>query len=488
MPDSLPVCEAGQSIKEAFNKMDAIQRNRCFVIDTNRKLLGEICTGDLRAHILKGGSDGERVMSLIKKEAPCIMDTDMHDEQHLTEKIRYLSKKNALTSQDFVAICNNQLEMLSAATLETLLQASSERHAVTALFQTTTPPKTICLIGGAGFLGSVLAHQLLDQGYHVKIFDRFVFGKESVRQLLGDHSTENRSALLDIYEGDMRSTSDLLKALDGADAVILLGAVVGDPASSKYPISTFEVNYLATQTVAEICAYLNINRLIFASTCSVYGFSKEDALLHEEAPLRPISHYARTKMQAERALLRIDSPNFAPTIMRMSTLYGSSYRMRYDLVVNTMMMHGVTNKKIIVFGGDQWRPLLSVGDAARAFIMVLQADIERVKRQVFNVGDERENYQIMSLGEMVTVFLKKKGYDIVLDVADNQTDARDYKVSFNKIQTALGFQSTDSVQKLLEELYQKTYTQFEKNQLSFAAHFNDQTAIQPDLHGITWNL
>ena len=238
--------------------------------------------------------------------------------------------------------------------------------------------KKVLVVGGAGYLGSILVNKLLEKGYKVRILEIFLFGKESIDEIKNNPN-------LEVVEGDLRNIRTISNALKGMDAVIDLAAVVGDPACQTKPIDTIETNYLAAKTLAEACKYQQINKFIFASTCSVYGQGEEK--LSEESPLNPTSLYAKSKIKTEEGILSLSDDNFSPCILRMGTLYGLSPRMRFDLVVNVLTMKALTEKKIKIFGGDQWRPLVHVSDVARAIVLVLKAPISKVGNQIFNVGN-----------------------------------------------------------------------------------------------------
>ena len=143
--------------------------------------------------------------------------------------------------------------------------------------------KHVLVVGGAGYLGSVLVRELLRQGYHVRVLDAFLFGQHSLADIAGHER-------LEIRRGDIRHINDIVAALRGMDACILLAAVVGDPASLRNPEPTIEINYLAAKAMADACCYYQVNRFVYASTCSVYG--KGDSILTEESPLSPVSLYA----------------------------------------------------------------------------------------------------------------------------------------------------------------------------------------------------
>jgi len=218
--------------------------------------------------------------------------------------------------------------------------------------------------GGAGYLGSTLTRSLLGRGYRVCVLDAQLFGSG-----LGDLAGEPR---LEIIRGDTRSIADLSRAFRGADAVIHLAAIVGDAACQVDPDVTWTTNLQATKLVLEACRHYAIPRLLFASTCSVYGAS-DDLLLNEGSILQPVSLYAQTRIESELICLGANGPEITTSCLRMATLYGQSARMRFDLVVNIMAARAVRERIVTVFGGDQWRPLVHVADAAEAFTLALEA-------------------------------------------------------------------------------------------------------------------
>lgn len=289
----------------------------------------------------------------------------------------------------------------------------------------------ILVIGGAGYLGAVLIERLLAEGYFVKVLDNHIYGKKAIEM-----HAENEQ--VEAIEGDIRNVQTVNDAMKGMDSVILLAAVVGDPASKARPELTVETNYLAAQMCASSAKINEIKKFIYASTCSVYGIGKD--ILDEQAPLNPVSLYAKTKISSEESILSLSDKGFQPVIMRMSTLYGWSPRMRFDLVVNTMTMTAFTEGKINVFGGNQWRPLLSLEDAAQAYVLALEKNTASDKGVIYNVGSEEQNYTIADVAKQVAEGIKKaSGKDITINIENDSTDARDYRVSFKKIQNELGF-------------------------------------------------
>lgn len=298
----------------------------------------------------------------------------------------------------------------------------------------------ILVIGGAGYLGTVLVKQLLELGYPVRILDSFIYGKKPVKRF-------EANPLVEIIKGDIRNLETVSTAIKDVMSVILLAAVVGDPASKARPEQTVETNFLAAQAIASACKLNSVDKFIYASTCSVYGIGAN--LLDENAPLNPVSLYAKTKISSEKSIMSMSDGEFKPTIMRMSTLYGYSPRMRFDLVVNTMTMTAFLDKQINVLGGSQWRPLIHVEDAAAAYIKVLENDAAR--GNIYNVGSGEQNYRIVEVGRMIHDAIG----NVKLNTESSSSDARDYRVSFKKIETELGFNASKTIADASQEIYGK---------------------------------
>ena len=302
----------------------------------------------------------------------------------------------------------------------------------------------ILLTGGAGYLGSTLARHLLERGHYVRVLDKLIFGDESIKEL-------SNNPRFQLHKGDIRHVEDITSAMKDTDAVIDLAAIVGVPACEKNGDASIETNYWATKLLAQVAVSNGIRRFLFASTCSVYGES-QGSTVTESATTQPLSLYAETKLHSEQALLGVQG-DFEPVVLRLSTLCGPSYRMRFDLVLNVMTAAAYFDHEVKVFGGNQWRPLLDVRDAARAFSMLLEADAKQVSRSVVNVGSDNHNITIRHLAELV----KKQFDDVELIQAPSREDSRSYRVDFGKIRK-IGFdtriplvRSISDVKGLLED-------------------------------------
>src|SRR5262249_1276312 len=160
---------------------------------------------------------------------------------------------------------------------------------------------------------------------------------------------------------------------------------------------TWSVNVESTRLVIDVCRRYQVPRVVLASTCSVYGAS-DDLLLNEGSLRRPVSLYAETRIAAEEICIRANGDGPSLTCLRIATLYGGAPRMRFDLVVNIMAARAAREGRVPVFGGAQWRPLVHVADAATAFAMMVDAPVEIVGGQVFNVGSDDQNFRVAGLG------------------------------------------------------------------------------------------
>lgn len=301
-----------------------------------------------------------------------------------------------------------------------------------------TPIQTVLIIGGAGYIGSVLVRLLLNRGYHVRVLDSLIYGDRSLAELRGLKNFE-------LQQGDGRDLSALVAAAHGADAIVHLAAIVGDPACELDHDLTMEINLLATRSTKEVATALGVKRLVFASTCSVYGAAED--LVDETSKAHPVSLYGRTKLLSEQLLLAPDPSGLCTTVLRFATIYGLSPRPRFDLVVNLFTAQALADRKITVHGGDQWRPLLHVQDAARAIVSALEAPVETVDHQIFNIGAEEENYTIAQVGLAVQ---RVVGAEVIL--TEDASDTRTYRVSFEKARRLLDFRATVSLDGGIREL------------------------------------
>jgi nucleoside-diphosphate-sugar epimerase len=294
------------------------------------------------------------------------------------------------------------------------------------------PRGHVVVIGGAGFVGSALIPKLLARDYRVTVLDAFLFGTDSVVA-----STGRRR--LRLVQGDLRSVESVVRGCRDASAIVHLGGLVGDPACAHDAVLTLQINLEATAMIAEVARGMGIPRLVFASTCAVYGAS--DDQLDEESPLAPVSIYAQSKAESEHLLMAGADDAFSPTALRFGTFYGLSARPRFDLVVNLLTAKAVCEGSISIFGGSQWRPFIHVDDGADAIVKCLEAPRDVVSGQVFNVGSDRQNYTLAQVAELIQLVVP----DAEVVYEEQTSEEANYHVSFEKIRRELDFTARRSL-------------------------------------------
>jgi len=287
----------------------------------------------------------------------------------------------------------------------------------------------VLVTGGAGYIGSVLSRILLEKGYNLTILDRLFFGKDSIKEI---------SDQITLIKDDIRFFNP--HTLDGIDAIIDLAALSNDPCGELEPEKTLEINYKGRVRVAKLAKKNGIKKYVLASTCSVYGFQEE--IITERSDLNPLTTYAKASMMAEKEILPLANKSFSPTVLRQATVYGFSYRMRFDLAINGMVLGFYKKGKIpIMRDGKQWRPFIDVSDTSNAFIKVLEAEDDLVNGQIFNAGSNDQNIQIIDLAKLVA-----ESIDLPFNFSwYGDPDSRSYRVSFNKIKQILNFKPNCSI-------------------------------------------
>jgi nucleoside-diphosphate-sugar epimerase len=295
--------------------------------------------------------------------------------------------------------------------------------------------ETVLVTGGSGYIGALLVRELSDAGAQVRVLDSLLHGQEDI-------AAEQEQAGVTVVRGDMRDADARARALDGADAVVHLAAIVGDPACALDPALSHEVNVAATESLVADAAAAGVRRLVFASTCSNYGRMADPTKpITEDGELRPVSLYAEQKVGMERLILGGATEQFNPTCLCFATVYGVGRRMRFDLTVNEFTRELWADRELEVFGEQFWRPYIHVRDAGRAVRTVLEAPVEQVAGQVFNAGRSGENYRKLDIVEEIGKQTDRGKVSYVR----REEDPRDYKVSFDKIREQLGFETLMTV-------------------------------------------
>jgi len=301
----------------------------------------------------------------------------------------------------------------------------------------------ILLTGGAGYIGSKLVPKLLSQDYEVTVLDSLLFGGQS----LSPFSSHPGFKLI---QGDIRDRDIIYQVLDKINAVIHLAAnvtVSGSESVSETKLIV-EINYLATCHFVDLCKEKQVERFIFTSTCSNYGISETTKYAIEEDVLKPTSPYTESKVRAEEYILSSADAHFHPTVLRLATVFGVSPRMSFQSLFHALVRDAVVNKSLSVYGANSWRPFIHIEDVIQAILLVVQAPLEPVSGQVFNVGSNALNCQKIQLVNVIKKCLPETEIEIKGDIAD----PRSYQVSFDKITRVLGFKATKTIEEGVAEV------------------------------------
>jgi len=290
----------------------------------------------------------------------------------------------------------------------------------------------LLIAGGAGYVGSTLIPKLLDRGYKVDVVDLFWFGNHLPRQV----GTLNK----DIFQLTVED-------LEPYDQVIFLAGLSNDPMAEYSPSKNFVFNAAAPSYLAYIAKKASVKRYIYASSCSVYGYT-ENELYDETRPVGSSYPYGISKLQGEQAALQLADENFSVISLRKGTISGYSPRMRFDLIINTMFKSAMKNHTIILDNPSIWRPILSIQDATTAYIRAIEAN-HKISG-IFNVASG--NYTVGEVGDLVKSTIEERlGLRINLCIKHIQ-DFRNYKVSIEKAKNVLSFHPADEVKSIVANL------------------------------------
>ena len=305
-----------------------------------------------------------------------------------------------------------------------------------------TSIQSVLVTGGAGYVGSVLTKKLLKNNFDVKVVDSLVYGNDGISSLIEENKIE-------FFNSDIRDSIKISPILKDVDCVIHLAAVVSEPLCKKIPEAARQINEIATKNLVNLCKTNNVQRFIFASTCSNYGSSLD--IVDESSPVKPLSLYSECKVNSEKYILDNNSDKFQTCILRFATAHGLSPRMRFDLLVQEFLRDALIDKKISIFGEDFWRPLIHVEDMADACISTLNSSSNLMSGQIFNVGSSNENYTKKQLASIIQKYVS----DTEIEIIKSKVDPRNYKVSFEKIKNTLNFESKKTVEDSVIEILSK---------------------------------
>jgi nucleoside-diphosphate-sugar epimerase len=321
--------------------------------------------------------------------------------------------------------------------------------------------RLICVTGGAGYIGVPLVEQLVERGYRVRVLDRFFWGTCGLDKLPG----------VELISRDVRELAD--DDLRGVDGVCHLAGLSNDPTADLDPHANWQMNMVATESLANACFRMGVPRLTFGSSGSIYDGIGSDEILDEDAPVQPIGPYSESKYEAERRLLDAATRGLEVVILRQGTVGGYSRRMRYDLVVNTFLKDALLKKHLFLHeGGFMWRPLVDVQDVASAHIAALEAPAGGVAGRVFNVV--QENYQIKELARVVAAAVAPLVGEIELTTTPATGRIRDYRASNTRLTDATGFTPGRTVKDSVDSI------------LAHLGEIDSQELLHPRYYNLRW--
>ncbi len=281
----------------------------------------------------------------------------------------------------------------------------------------------ILVTGTDGYIGVHLAQVLMARGHQVVGLDTG-FYRDGILYPLPERLPETLNI-------DVRKVED--RHLEGVDAVAHLAELSNDPLGEFSPGITYDINHGGSLRLAQAAKRMGVTRFVYASSCSVYGQGVSD-VVDEKSSVNPQTAYAECKVKVESALAEMADDNFTPTYMRNATAFGASPRQRFDIVLNNLSAHAATSGAIkMTSDGTPWRPIVHVVDICEAVACALEAPRQDVHDQVFNVGDNRQNYRVKEIAEFVAAAFP----GCSLEFGKNDADNRSYKVNFDKIHSVL---------------------------------------------------
>jgi nucleoside-diphosphate-sugar epimerase len=300
----------------------------------------------------------------------------------------------------------------------------------------------VLVTGGAGYIGCVLVPMLLARGYRVRVFDKLVFGDEG----LGPFADQ-----IEVVQGDVCELDE--GVLDDIDKVVHLAALSNDPTADFDPEASIAINVEGTRNVAHAAVRRGVERMVLASSCSIY-YSDDpyEGMLHEDSEIRPVAPYSLSKKLAEQLLREMASPDFCPIFLRKGTVFGASPRMRYDLVVNAFARAAWERSRLTVYaGGEMWRPLLAIEDAAEAYINALELPPDLVRGRAFNVL--HKNYRILELAHWCKYVLREQRAVEVDVMYEDGVPPRSYQVTGSRFAETFGYTPARGITETLRDLW-----------------------------------
>lgn len=277
----------------------------------------------------------------------------------------------------------------------------------------------VLVTGHLGYIGTILVPMLLARGHEVVGMDSDLYERSTFGAGIADVPNIKK----DIRDAEAAD-------LKGFDAVLHLAGLSNDPLGDLNPNLTYDINHLASVHIAQLAKQVGVRRFIFSSSCSNYGAGGED-LLTEQSAFHPVTPYGTSKVRVEQDVSKMADAKFTPVFLRNATAFGVSPRLRFDLVLNNLTAWAFTTGKVFIKSdGTPWRPIVHIGDISRAFIAVMEAPVDVVHNQAFNVARNEDNYRIRELADIVKATVENT---IIEYAKDAGPDLRCYRVDSSKI-------------------------------------------------------
>ena len=432
------IVKLGSKIKSVLFLFQKNRSNFAVVLDKNKNFLGVLTISDIKKALISGNTINSKIDKFVNKNPAFIKG-----------ELNQIKISNLINTKKFI---NAEPPLIPLVNKDNkLIKIINKEYLKIYDLKKTKKQQSVLLIGGAGYIGTVLTKNLIRLGYNVSIFDKFIYlNKSEIKKNI-------KSKKLKLIKGDTRNISQIFSAIKECDMVVHLAEMVGDPLCEQKPDKTFEINFLASISIANICKNLEISKFIYLSSCSVYGENKDDKLLTENSKINPLSTYAKLKDLCEKSIIKNLGNNCQPCIIRLGTVYGNSMRPRYDLVINLFSGLIANNKKITINGGDQWRPFIHVEDVSRAITTILKSKQSKVNGQVFNIVGE--NFKIKDIGNIIN----KKFPKAEIKYEKKSKDLRDYKVSAKKAEKTLSFKAKKRIKDEIAQMIKETKKKKIKN-------------------------
>jgi len=315
----------------------------------------------------------------------------------------------------------------------------------------------VLVIGGAGYVGTVLVNELLDLGHNVTSYDLMMYG---------EHFNLNKN--LKSIKGDIRDLENLEKYVQNQDCIIHLACISNDPSFELNPALGKSINFDCFEPLVKIAKKHLVKKFIYASSSSVYGVKNEKDVT-EDKSLEPLTDYSKFKVLCEKVLLRYRSDEFETVVIRPATVCGYSPRQRLDVIVNIFVNHAFNNKKIKIFGGSQLRPNIHIKDMVQVYLDLLNIDTRSLVDPVYNVGFE--NHKIQDIAKIVQDCFEKRN-DTIEIIFEETDDLRSYHIDSSKIKRELNFLPKKNIKDAVEDLIEAFENKKLINSMDDIKYFN----------------